>query len=172
VDAIQVLKSAFEGAHMWYQATIADVTAEQANHVPPGAAHPIGELAAHVLHSEDGMINIVILGKPMIWERDGWGAKLDVPLMLKQETAAARAFKCDAQQLQEYAQAVFANTAAFLDSLTPEDLDTKEIDMSAEGMGMMKLGNFLTQALLGNTYAHTGEISALKGMLGNKGYPF
>jgi hypothetical protein len=26
--------------------------------------------------------------------------------------------------------------------------------------------------LLGNAYAHTGEISALKGMLGSKGYPF
>ena len=157
---------------MWYQGTVADVTAEQANHVPPGVAHPIGELAAHILHTEDGMINMVVLGKEMIWERDGWGAKLGVPLMLEQDTAAARAFQCDPQQLQEYAQAVFASTAAFLDSLTPEDLDGKEVDMGAEGMGMMKLGNFLAQMLLGNTYAHTGEISALKGMLAKKGYPF
>ena len=56
---------------MWYEATIADVTAEQANHLPPGVPHPIGELAAHILHTEDGMINMVILGKQMVWERDG-----------------------------------------------------------------------------------------------------
>ena len=172
MDAIQLLKSAFEGSHMWYEATIADVTAEQANHLPPGVAHPIGELAAHILHSEDGMINMVILGKQMIWERDGWGAKLGVPLMMDQDTAGARAFKCHPQQLQEYAQAVFAGTAAFLDSLTPEDLDTNKVDMTAEGVGVISLGNFLTQMLLGNNYAHTGEISALKGMLGRKGYPF
>jgi hypothetical protein len=172
MNGVQVLKSGFEGAHMWYQATVGDVTAEQANHVPPGVAHPIGELMAHILHSEDGMINMVIQGQQMIWERDGWGEKLGIPLMLEQDNAAARAVKCDPAQLQDYAQAVFANTAAFLDGLTPEDLDTRELDMTAEGMGMMKLGNFLAQMLLGNTYAHTGEISALKGMMGEKGYPF
>jgi len=36
----------------------------------------------------------------------------------------------------------------------------------------MSMGTFLTTLLLGNTYAHMGEISALKGLLGSKGYPF
>ena len=172
MDSIQVLKRAFEGSHNWYQGTIADVTAEQANQVPDGVAHPIGETALHILHSEDGMINMAILGKPMIWERDGWAAKLGAPVMMMQESAAARSVRCDPQELQEYAQSVYANTNAFLDGLSAEDLDTKEVDMTADGFGIMKLGDFLTQALLGNNYAHTGEISALKGILGRKGYPF
>jgi len=172
MNGVQVLKSAFEGAHMWYQATIGDVSDEQANHVPPGVAHPISDLAAHILHTEDGMINMVILGQQMIWERDGWAARLGVPMMMERDNAAARAFKCNLGQLQEYGQAVFASTNAFLDSLSAADLETRELDMTAEGMGMMKLGNFLAQMLLGNTYAHTGEISALKGIMGSRGYPF
>lgn len=76
-NAVDVIKQAYQGSHMWYQGTIADVTEEQANYVPPGRAHPIGALAAHILQTEDGMINMAILGQPMIWERDGWGQKLD-----------------------------------------------------------------------------------------------
>ena len=45
---------------MWYQGTLADVTVEKANQVPSGVAHPIGALAAHILHCEDGMINMGI----------------------------------------------------------------------------------------------------------------
>ena len=172
MNSIQVLKSAFEGSHNWYQGTIAGVTAEQANTVPPGVAHPIGELALHILHSEDGMITMMVQGKPMIWERDGWAAKLDLPVMMTQATAAARGVRCDPQQLQEYAQSIYANTSAFLDGLSEGDLVNKTVDLTAVGAGVMKLGDFLVQALLGNNYAHTGEISARKGMLGNKGYPF
>lgn len=40
MDVNQALKSAFDGAHMWYLGTIADVTAEQVNDVPPGLGTP------------------------------------------------------------------------------------------------------------------------------------
>ncbi|HEX5163803.1 MAG TPA: DinB family protein [Thermomicrobiales bacterium] len=174
MDGIAVLKSAYAGAHMWYRGTIEGLTSEDANRVPPGIAHPIGQQIAHILHAEDGMLNMVLRGQPMLWERDGWGARLDLPLQLAQTSDSARAFRCDAQQLAqlgEYADAVFANTDAYLDSLTPDDLDA-EADLTAAGMGTMPLGVFLTQFLLGNTYGHTGEISTLKGMLGRTGYPF
>lgn len=36
----------------------------------------------------------------------------------------------------------------------------------------LAVGGFLTQMPLGNTYAHNGEISALKGSMSMKGYPF
>ena len=171
MNGVEVLQSAFNGAHGWYEGTVADVTHEQANEVPPGVTHPIAELMAHILHSEDGMINMMIRGEASIWDRDGWGEKLGLPMMLGQETATARAYICDPQALTEYGQSVFANTDAYLGSLTDADLHG-EIDLSAMGMPKMPLGQFLTGMLLGNTYAHTGEISALKGLMGNKGYPF
>lgn len=36
----------------------------------------------------------------------------------------------------------------------------------------MPLGQFLTGFVIANTYAHTGEIPALKGLQSAKGYPF
>jgi hypothetical protein len=38
--------------------------------------------------------------------------------------------------------------------------------------GTMPLANVQTLLLLGNTNAHTGEITALKGTQGLRGYPF
>ncbi len=36
----------------------------------------------------------------------------------------------------------------------------------------MKVADALSNALIGNNLAHTGEISALKGLQGAKGYQF
>jgi uncharacterized damage-inducible protein DinB len=172
MNAIEAIKLAYEGSHNWYQGTIADVTAEAANHAPGGEAHPIGYVAAHILHCEDVMINSVIQGKASIWERDGWDKALGISsVALDQPTAAAQAYRCDPLKLNDYAQTVYSSTASYLDGLGADELD-EEVDLSAAGMGKMELGRFLLTMLLGNNYAHTGEISALKGIMGKKGYPF
>ena len=49
-----------EGARLghWYlDGTMADVTSEQAQHAPPGRANPIGATFAHLVCSEDMIIN-------------------------------------------------------------------------------------------------------------------
>lgn len=172
MDTVDILKAAFGGAHGWYMGTVADVSSEDANHVPPGKAHPIGALMAHILHCEDIMVNAVVQGKSTLWEGAGWASKVGGPLLVDGQEAVARSYRCDTAVMGEYAQAVFANTDAFLTALTPAALD-REINLKDVGFPEnMTLGNFLTQALLGNTYAHTGEISTLKGQLGKSGYPF
>lgn len=170
MNAIDILRTAFGGAHHWYQGTVADLTAEQANAVPSGRAHPIGSQMAHILHAEDGMVGM-LSGQPTLWEAEGWGAKLGLPMLFSQTTEAARDFRCEPGQLADYGQAVFARTDAYLASLTEADLD-KPIDLTSWGLGHMSAGQILTTMLLGNTYAHTGEISALKGTQGLQGYPF
>lgn len=170
MDTIQAVKTAFAGAQRWYTGTVAGLTPEEANEVPPGVTHPIGELMAHVLHSIDGLVNMVCRGQQSIWERDGWGARLGVPMMMTHDSAAARAFRVDPAQLEGYAATVFTELQAYLDTLTPADLDG-EVDFGP-GLGKMSLGGFLLNPLLGNTFAHTGEISALKGLRGERGYPF
>lgn len=170
MDSITLLKTAYNASHWWYQGTIDGVTEAQANFLPPGVAHPIGELAAHTLQSEDGMINM-LQGQPPLWVRDGWGERLGLPMVMQQTTEAARAFRCDPSALAEYGKAVYANTDAYFAGLQPADLD-REIDLSAMGIGTRKLGEVLTGMVLGNNFAHTGEISALKGMQGLRGYPF
>jgi len=173
MDGVGVLRSAFGGAHMWYRGTVADLSAAQANTVPRGVVHPIGELMAHILHCEDFMVNRAIQGTPPLWERDGWEAKLGGEMVVDlPEPVKGRSYQCDPKVMSEYAQAVFANTDAFLGSLKDSDLE-RELELVQFGFpSNMSLGTFLTTMLLGNTYAHTGEISSLKGFLGKKGYPF
>ncbi|MGE0228798.1 MAG: DinB family protein [Dehalococcoidia bacterium] len=167
MNGVQAFQASFGGAHNWFNGTVADVTEEQATSVPAGVAHPIGELAAHVLHSEDGAISMVT-GEPTIWEAEGYGQKLGIEFVFSQDHEVARALRTTPAQLSEYAQKVFARTDAYLASLTDADLDR---EVNAFGQ-MMPLGQFLGAVLLGNTYAHTGEISALKGLHSAKGYPF
>ena len=170
MDSVSVLKNAFGGAHMWYQGTVADVTGEQANAMPPGVSQPIGALVAHILHCEDVMINQVIRGEQPIWERDGWKDRAGGEMML--DMPAERSYKVNLPEMLAYGQAVMASTDSFLGGLKPDDLD-RELNLIPLGFPSdMTMGAFLTQMLLGNTYAHTGEISCLKGSLGSKGYPF
>jgi hypothetical protein len=172
MNAIEAIKLAYAGSHDWYQGTIADVTPGMANNVPDGEAHPIGYVAAHILHCEDVMINSVLQGNPSIWERDGWDKRLGISsVALDQPTASAQAYRCDPLTLNDYAQTVYKGTASYFEGLSADALD-REVDLSAAGLGKMGLGTFLLTMLLGNNYAHTGEISALKGIMGKKGYPF
>ena len=94
MDGVGVLRSAFGGAHMWYRGTVADLSAAQANTVPPGVAHPIGELMAHILHCEDFMVNTAVQGNPPLWERDGWEAKMGG------EMVVGRKYPCSSSGVQ------------------------------------------------------------------------
>lgn len=169
MDRAEAIRISMNASHQWYQGTIADVTPEQANHLPPGVVHPIGELMLHILNSEDWGINELLGGGQMIWQRDGWEAKLGVPAMIRQERDAARAVKLDPAALKPYADAVYAATEQNLAALSPEDLD-QERDMGP--MGKQPVALLLSLIVIGNTFTHTGEISALKGIQGAKGYQF
>jgi uncharacterized damage-inducible protein DinB len=171
MNAVDAVKTAYAGAHMWFEGTTADLTADQANHAPGGNAPSIGTLIMHILSDEDGMLSYFLMNKPPLYESEGWAAKLGVPLMLDLPANPDPSWRFDPATVRDYAKAVFAQTDAFLAGLTPDDLD-REVDLTAADMGKMPTATFLLTLLLGNTYAHTGEISAIKGMLGAKGYPF
>jgi hypothetical protein len=167
MNAVQAFQAASACAHNWYSGTVADVTDEQATSVPAGVAHPIGELAAHILHSEDSAVAMATR-KPPIWESQGYGERLGIQFVFSQDHAVARALKTSPAALAEYGAKVFANTDACLASLGDADLD-REMDVFGQNMSV---GAFLGGVLLGNTDAHVGEISALKGLHGAKGSPF
>jgi hypothetical protein len=171
MNGVAMIKSAIQSSHFWFDGTVRDVTAQQANFVPPGVAHPIGELVVHVLNSEDMIVNQFFCGTPTVWDAGGWEAKLGYGSQFTQDAATARAMKVDLEALQPYKDAVFANTNAWLNGLSDADLD-KEIDLSAFGQGKRALGQVALQLFIANTFVHTGEISTLKGLQSAKGYPF
>ena len=85
--------------------------------------------------------------------------------------AWTRRVQVDLSALRAYAEAVYAATDAYLASLSDSDLE-RELDLTAVGFGKQKIGWMLNLLVLNRIGTETGEISALKGIQGAKGYPF
>jgi len=73
--------------------------------------------------------------------------------------------------LRQYAQAVAAETDAWIAGLSDADLD-RPVDLSAAGLGQHTLGTAIGLLIANHLGTETGEISALKGIQGARGYPF
>lgn len=90
---------------------------------------------------------------PPVGNRDEWAHKI----------------KLDLTAMRSYVQAVYAATDACLAEITDVAL-MKETDLSALGFGTHPL-SFVFDLVLLNVYCHTGEISCIKGLQGQQGYP-
>jgi len=64
-----------------------------------------------------------------------------------------------------------AASAVYLSNAPDTELD-RPMDLSAVGMGTQPVGFVVNNAVFGRAFSHCGEISALKGVQGKKGYPF
>ncbi len=170
MNGVEALRGAINASHQWYQGTIADLTPETANYLPAGTAHPISETAAHIVQAEDYLVGSLLAGQGTLWEKDGWESKLGIPNVTRQDATVARSFKCNVGALADYTQAVYAQTEAYFSSLKDADLD-RMLDMGPQ-LGQMPVGAAISFLLIGNNFAHTGEIAAIKGVQGGKGYPF
>jgi len=79
-----------------------------------------------------------------------------------------QAIRVDIAVLHTYTKAVTEAIQVWLASLTPQDL---ERDLETP-IGKLSVGQMLETFVIWHINAHCGEISALKGCLGVKGYPF
>ncbi len=167
----ELLKINLYVAHDAFSKTVADVTQEMADWVPPGIALPIGERYAHAVAAEDMMINGIALGGEP-WFASTWAGKAGIGAFdLFADAEAKRAFRAELIALREYEKAVFAESQSYLDGLAQDDLD-KIIDMSFVGYGEVPAPVWWSSFVIGHLHDVMGEISALKGCLGAKGYPF
>ena len=105
MDAIEAIRGTINHSHGWFEGTTGDLTQEQADYLPSGTAHPIGEIVAHILQSEDMIINGMIQGQPSVWESGGWEQKLGIPNVARHTQDMARGFKGDLAALQPYKEA-------------------------------------------------------------------
>lgn len=178
-QAVSLLRAQYQNAHEVLEGTMQDVTSGQAHWSPPGIANPLGATYAHIVVSEDGVINGVLKGSAPLCATS-WAGKVglsEMPPMpgpgeegLPSWHEWARQVKVDQAALQEYARAVYAATDEYLASLTDEDLN-RVLDLSGIGLGQQTLG-WMLSLMLANVNWHTGEISCLKGLQGVRGYPF
>ncbi len=136
----------------------ADLTQEEADWMPPGVANTIGSIYSHTITYVDYFVqNFLIEGKP------GPESIESRPEALKMQDV-----QVDLSELHELAGNVKKKTQGWLSSLTPEDLSRK-IDTT---IGELTVGQMLEAYLVWHINAHCGEISALKGCQGAKGYPW
>src|SRR5438552_943919 len=168
MDAITLLRSQLQTAHQFMEGTMADATQEQADWQPPGVANPLGASYAHVVIAEDGVINGVLQQRPPL-AATTWAGKIGVSEPMPSPGPEwthyggwTRRVHTDLAALRAYAQEVYANTDAYVASLTPDDLD-RPLDLSGIGMGKVNLGWALSNLVLGHIHDLMGEISCMKG---------
>src|SRR5258708_7062548 len=175
MDAIGSLRENLSSAHWILGGTMEGVTADQAHRPGIGMSHPIAASYAHLVISEDMILNGMLKGAAPL-AASTWAGKTgasEMPPMGSEGPANwsdwAKSVKVDLPAMQAYSQAVFAASDAYLASLKPEDLSQK-IE-TFPGIGQ-QTRNWMLGILVGHTYSHTGEISAAKGAQGLKGLPF
>ena len=148
-----------------------DLTQEQADWKPPGIANPIGATYWHAVEGADYIVHKWCAGQTPLSESAGWKEKVLLvagPESKEMTLAQMQCIRVDLPVLHQYAQAVAEATQAWLGSLSPEDLEGKK----QSPIGEVSLGQILETFVIWHINAHCGEISALKGCLGVKGYPF
>ena len=174
MDIIFMLREQIRGAHEYLDETMADVTPEQAQWIPPGRATPIGASYIHLVQTEDAMIQ-ALRGKVMLgastWA-DKLGASEPQPASPWEEQVYfdwSRRVQLDMPKFREYAQAVYASTDEYVAGLSAEGLDQMP-DLSTLGMSPVTLAWILTRYIAGHADNICGEVSSLKGYQGARGY--
>jgi hypothetical protein len=174
--ALQLIKEALQNARETFDATTADIADEHVHKDPGGKAFPLGATYAHLIMSEDAIVQGMIQKKPSLFEtswKDKTGASAPMPPMDANWSEAnekwSKSVQVDLAQMRKYAQAVYKATDEYVNSLKDEDLE-KEIDLGA--WGKKTIAFMLYGFVIAHTNSLTGEISALKGVQGAKGYPF
>lgn len=173
MQATAYLRQLFAEFHQLFEATLADVTTEQAHQRPGGTANPIGATCAHVVLWEDMGVHALLQGRPPL-SAGAWsgGTGLSEPPPLDRPGSWedwARRVRVDLTALRAYAQAVYNATDVYLSTMPAADLE-REIDLTAMGFGRQTAG-FVVANMLQNVALHCGEIAVLKGLQGLSGYP-
>ena len=171
MDAVELLRQQFQLARRAFEGTLADVTTEQLNWQPPGAALPIVAHCGHALSGQDINVNELVKGGAPLattnWEgRTGFS---ELPPRGQPWGEWARRVQGDLPVLREYARAVFDATEELLKSIGAADLD-RMVDPLVSRLGQRPVGVTLS-LVIADALLHAGELSCLKGLRGAKGYP-
>jgi uncharacterized damage-inducible protein DinB len=169
MDTIAFIRELIDSVRRQTNDSMQSMTVEQFNWTPPGTASPISAVLVHLLNGEDFFFQAVIQGKPKLWEEGGWDEKTGVKNTpdfggnweeFKQMTLAL-------EPVLDYQQVVYAAADAYLDTLTPDELERKVKFAGGEHTVAAMIIHAICHSL-----CHAGEIAALKGIQGAKGLPY
>jgi len=177
---------------------VSDLTQEQADWLPPGTANPIGALYWHTVGYSDQLVHEYCMAPfKYVTQKEWQEAKRDkqelgmgqAPLRYSADwqgkvvinsppenpddpfwdlRAVRDGLRVDLLALHDYARATTQALLSGVASLTPEDLDRP----ISTPIGDYNMNLFLEFFVIWHINAHCGEIAALKGCQGLKGYPW
>jgi hypothetical protein len=171
----EVLKEQIATARSVVDSTLGNVTQEACMKIPGGTAHSIGATLAHMLMSEDFVVNMMVRGATPIMMstfagKTGFSEPQPMPGSPADDVLAwANRVQIDLAALKEYQKAVYAATDEYLNAASDEELSRK---IAFAGMGEQPVSNVLGLIVIVHPSNHIGEISALKGVFGETGYGF
>ena len=171
MNTVELLQFSVGNAFGLLADVTADLTPALADWTPPGIANPVGASYWHAVAGTDEIVHRWAQNKEPLLKTAGWEQKVLLAAPPETETdelARMRATRVDLAAMHDYAHALASVCQEWLGSLAPEDLE-RTLDTP---IGPMTLGKMLETFVAWHINAHCGEISALKGCQGAKGYPF
>lgn len=165
MDALTLLREQTARAHQTMTDVFAVVTPEYATWRLEGSlANTIVGTFLHSYHGEDSTVQERLRGRSTLFESGGWSKQL--PYDPAKDSWSVNAVP-DLAAVRAYAAAVAAATGEYLGSLAPSELD-REVDTPR---GKVTIGVRLGLILVTHKFLHMGEIGALLGCQGAKGFP-
>jgi hypothetical protein len=147
----------------------ADLTPEQLHWNPPGTAHSVAATWAHAGLSTDWQYHSLFEGGQPLFATE-WAGKTGVSEPVVVQTLEwAQTVKVDAPVFREYANVVYENLFAYIESKSEEDFN-RPVDMSVIGAGERPLLWCLSAVVIGHLNQLVGEVAAVKGAQGLEGY--
>jgi hypothetical protein len=171
MNTAQLLQFSLKNSFDILNGVTEDLTQEQADWQPPGTALSIGTLYWHTISGADFVVHSWCQGQSSLSETAGWEEKVVLHAEPQQEgdhAASVRAVRIDLTAMHDYARAVAEAALGWLASMSPEGLEQQ----IKSPIGELNLGQMLETFVVWHVSAHCGEISALKGCQGARGYPF
>ncbi|MSQ10446.1 MAG: DinB family protein [Dehalococcoidia bacterium] len=173
MDQKELLLVLLKLGHDVLEGTMEGVSSQVAQWAPPGLALPIGATYLHIVMAEDSLVNGMVRGLGTLFE-GAWGGKTGASELRPMDSSAydgwARRVQVDVAAARAYGAAVYATTEAYVRAADPAELD-RLVGERFPG-GAMPVAAFLASIVATHACHHTGEISALKGEQGLKGYPY
>lgn len=170
-----VLLEDLADAHQYMKQTMEGVTADVASFQPEGTANPIAGTYAHLVFSEDFFTHMLLQGKQPLfateWKDKTGASEVQPDDWVNEYPKWLRRVTIDVEEFAKYADAVAAASEAYVKGADEAEL-SRELDMSAFGMGKRPVHKVVTGMVIGHIWSIMGEVSVLKGIQGLKGYPF
>ena len=173
---VELLGRIVRDARQVLDGTMADVTQAQMDFIPPGIANPLGATYAHVICSEDMVVQGMFRQAAPLFA-SSWAGRtgLSEPMPVPgpdwpNYRPWTRRVKVDLAALRTYALAVAAETDGWLAGLSDSDLD-RPMDLTGAGLGQHNWASAIALLIANHLGTETGEIAVLKGIQGARGYP-